>query len=98
MPEGYVDEPHIGGETCPFCWFVADNQGFKYSWYMHPKDPAAPPRQADKPPGRSNAYIHQVFKCNNGLSIAHMKVRKDREAGIDSSKLLSPRTFVMRQP
>ena len=82
LPESFQDRPHLGGPSCPGCNWVAFNQGFgPMSWYLHQNDPAAPPNQAAKPPGRSNGYIHQVFKCGYHLAIAHCIVRRDRDAG-----------------
>jgi len=82
LPPTFVDRPHQGGASCPCCAFVAVNQGFApMTWFLHPGDRAAPQGQAPKPAGRKNGYIHQIMKCGYGLAMAHVIVRRDRDAG-----------------
>ena len=82
LPSNFTNAPHVGGASCPFCAWVATNQGFApMTWYIHPSDAAAPERNVDKPRGRGHAYEHQVFKCNHGLAIQHVLCRMDRDMG-----------------
>ena len=82
IPAGFVDEPHTGGPTCPGCQFIGLNQGLgEMKFFLHPSDPSAPAKQAPKPPGRANQYVHQVFKCGWGLAIIHVAARIDRDSG-----------------
>ena len=58
------------------------NQGYgPMRWFLHPRDKSAPANQAAKPPGRKNGYLHQVMKCGASLAIAHVIVRRQRDAG-----------------
>ena len=99
VPDAHRDEPYIGGAACPFCLWVGLNQGFEFEWYFHPLDPAAPPNQAQKPPGRNKSYVHQVGKCRNGLALVHRLVRLDRDAGRGDARiaLFTPRPGPPRQ-
>ena len=82
LPEDYPGKPHIAGPTCPCCAWMADNQGLgTLNWFVHPQDKAAVPNAGAKPPGRSNVYIHQTHKCGIAFAIAHVLVRRDRDAG-----------------
>ena len=80
-PPTFQAAPHIGGASCPSCLWVGRNQGYGWTWFLHPSDKAAPPNQAPAPPGRGNGYVHQVYKCRNGYALAHRICRLDRDAG-----------------
>ena len=82
LPNDFKDSPHVAGDSCPFCAFIALDQGFApIKWYLHPADSAAPPQAPPKPRGREHCYVHQVFKCAWGFAIRHVLVRRDRDAG-----------------
>ena len=85
MPEKFHTHgrgrPHVGGDSCFACMFLAHLEGIMIKWYLHPSDAAAPPGSAAKPPGRQHKYVHQVFKCTLALALAHRLVRTDRDAG-----------------
>ena len=82
LPAEYPGKPHIAGPTCPCCMWMADNQGLgTLNWFVHPSDKAAVPNSGTKPPGRQNVYIHQTHKCGIAFAIAHVLVRRDRDAG-----------------
>ena len=74
-------EPHVGGDSCFACMFIAHLEGLLYKWYLHPADRASPPGAAPKPFGKQHKYVHQVFKCALALALAHRLVRTDRDAG-----------------
>ena len=82
LPAGFVNRPHVGGDTCPFCAYVAMDQGYApMMWNVHPMEDGAPPRTAPKPAGRKHGYRHQVFKCQMGYAVLHALIRKDRDEG-----------------
>ena len=79
LPESFKDVPHVGGDSCPYCAWLATNQGWaKMVWFVMPHDRAG---VAPKPQGRNNAYVHQTFKCRVGLAIMHRVCRAYRDAG-----------------
>ena len=88
LPESFKDVPHVGGDSCAFCAFVAFNQGWgKINWYVMPADQAG---VAPKPQGRQNQYVHQTHKCRMGLAVIHRVVRLHRDAGKDKAYLFQP--------
>ena len=88
LPASFVNEPHVGGDSCPFCNWIAAESGQPVSWFWHPKDENAPmgpdgrPASALVPAGHEKRYQHQVFKCQLGWAIVHFFVRQDRNAGL----------------
>ena len=85
-PQSFKAEPHVGGASCPFDNWIAQNQGFApINWYLHPNDKMAAQRgiPADfrKPKGRDHQWDHQVYKCAAGLAMQHVLCRMDRDAG-----------------
>ena len=85
MPENFhthgKGKPHVGGDSCFACMFLAHLEGILIKWYLHPSDAAAPSGAAAKPPGRQHKYVHQTFKCALASALAHRLVRTDRDAG-----------------
>lgn len=93
LPEGYIEDKDIQGDRCPFCAWVARNQGFTFTWYLHPLDKAnargnaaaqlslARPMDGAKPNLLGHEYMHQVLRCARGYAVLHVTVRTERDAG-----------------
>ena len=85
MPEAFFTKgqgrPHVGGDTCFACLFLAYLRGVVPCWHIHPADSAAAPGAKPKPFGSQHMYLHQVFKCGTAYALAHRLVRCDRESG-----------------
>ena len=103
IPPNFQDMPHVGGSSCPFCAWWANNQGLEMSWWLHPNDAAAPPNQGPKPMGRQHKYFHQVFKCPLGYAVVHRTCRLCREGGntVEEARyaaLFAPNVAVPKAP